>query len=107
MTRLKQPLCGRWLLSKTIRIPVRIRTSGRIEYFYGGDLPEMSDGTIGELVVPEWSITNQKEVSRLQQEYVVPFLPSRSVVMFAVDGNNTPAGLKQHLKNGALVHESV
>ena len=103
MTRLKQPLCGRWLLSKTIRIPVRIRTSGRIEYFYGGDLPEMSDGTIGELVVPEWSITNQKEISRLQQEHVVPFLPSRSVVMFAVDGNNTPAGLKQHLKNGAIL----
>ena len=106
MTKLKQPLCSRWLLSeqeKTIRIPVRIRTNGRIEYFYGGSLPKMSDGTIGDLVVPEWSITDQREVSRLQQEHVVPFLPSRSVVMFAVDGNNTPAGLKQHLQNGAIL----
>ena len=101
MTRPKQPLSGQWLLSeqkKTIRIPVRIRTNGGIEYFYGGALPEMGDGTIGDLVVPERSITDQREVSRLQQEHVVRFLPPRSVILFAVDGTNTPAELEQHLK---------
>ena len=106
MTRLKQPLCGQRLLSeqeKTIRIPVRIRTNGKIEYFYGGKLPEMLDGTIGDLVAPEWAITDQREVYRLQHERVVPFLPAESIVMFAVDGNNTPAELKQHLKDGALL----
>ena len=88
---------------KTIRIPVRIRTNGEVEYFYGGALPAMSDGTIGDLVVPEWSITGQKDVFRLQQEHVVPFLPARSVVMLAVDGTNTPAELKKHLKNAAIL----
>ena len=100
MTRPKQPVSGQWLLSeqgKTIRIPVRIHTDGQIEYFYGGALPKMH-GTIGDLVVPERSISDQREVCRLQQSHVVPFLDSGSLVMLAVDGTNTPAELKQHLK---------
>ena len=53
MTRPRQPLSGQLPeQKKTIRIPVRIRTKGGIEYFYGGALPEISDGTIGDLVVP-------------------------------------------------------
>ena len=101
MTRPKQPLSGQWLLSeqeKTIRIPVRIRTDGQIEYFYGGALPKMRHGAIGDLVIPERSISDQREVNRLQQSHVVPFLDSGSVVMLTVDGTNTPAELKQHLK---------
>ena len=106
MPRINQPLGGRWPLpeqEKTIRIPVRIRTDGQIEYFYGGALPEMRDETIGDLVVPERSITDQREVYRLQQERVVPFLDSGSIVMLAVDGTNTPAELKQHLKEAIAV----
>ena len=102
MPRINQPLGGRWPLpeqEKTIRIPVRICTDGQIEYFYGGALPKMTGETIGDLVVPERSITDQKEVCRLQQERVVPFLDSGSVVMLAVDGTNTPAKLKQHLRD--------
>ena len=101
MPRIRQPVGGRWPLpeqEKTIRIPVRIRTDGQIEYFYGGALPEMRDETIGDLVVPERSLTDQREVYRLQQERLVPFLDSGSIVMLAVDGTNTPANLKPHLK---------
>ena len=88
---------------KTVRIPVRIRTHGRIDYFYGGPLPKMREGTIGDLVVPERSITEKREVSRLQQDQVVRFLPSGSVVKFAVDGSHTPAELKQHLEDVATL----
>ena len=39
MTRPRQPLSGQLPeQKKTIRIPVRIRTKGGIEYFYGGAL---------------------------------------------------------------------
>ena len=106
MTRPKQPFWGQWLLSeqeKTVRIPVRIRADGRVEYFYGGDLPRILDGTIGDLVVPEFSITDRREVNRLQQEHVVELLPSGSEVMFAVDRNKTPASLKEHLKDGPIL----
>ena len=106
MTRWNQPFYGQGLLSeqeKTVRIPVRICADGRIEYFYGGDLPGILDGTTGDLVVPEWSLTDQREVTRLQQEHVVEILPSGSVVMFAVDGNKTPAKLREHLKDAERV----
>ena len=81
MTRPRQPLSGQLPeQKKTIRIPVRIRTKGGIEYFYGGALPEISDGTIGDLVVPERPISDQREVGRLQQSHAVPFLELGSVV---------------------------
>ena len=103
MTALKPPFYG--LIpsperEKTIRIPIRIGTEGQIEYFYGGDLPKMAAGTIGDLVVPERSIVDKKEVSRLQQEHVVQLLPSSSVVMLVVDHRGSPAELKKHLKKG-------
>ena len=88
---------------KTVRIPVRIRTHGRIDYFYGGALPKMREGTIGDLVVPERSITEKREVCRLQQDQVVQFLPSGTVVKFAVNGSHAPAELKQHLEEVATL----
>ena len=100
----RPPSQGLWSdQEKTIRIPVRICTDGRIDYFYGGPLPQMREGTIGDLVVPEWSITENREVRRLQQDQVVRFLPLGSIVKFAVDGRRTPAQLTQHLKNVAAL----
>ena len=101
MTAVKPPLYD--LIScpereKTIRIPVRVGMNGQIEYFYGGDLPEIRDGTIGDLVVPAWSIADEKEASRLQQEHVVQLLPSNSAVMLLVDHRGTPDKLKKPLK---------
>ena len=103
--RPNHPFYGQWLLSeqeKTVLIPVRIRADGRIEYFYGGDLPGILDGTVGDLVVPEWSLTDQREVSRLQQDHVVEILPTGSEVIFAIDGNKTPVKLREHLKDAPI-----
>ena len=88
---------------KTVRIPVRIRAHGRIDYFYGGSLPKMREGTIGDLVVPERSIIEKSEVCRLQQDQVVQFLPAGSVVKLAVNGSHAPAELKQHLEDVATL----
>src|SRR5687767_12261579 len=33
---------------KTVKIPIRVR-SGRIGFLYGGRLPKMRDGTVGDL----------------------------------------------------------
>ena len=61
----------------------------------------MREGTIGDLLVPERSITEKREVCRLQREKTVQFLPSGTVVKFAVNGSHTPAELKQHLEDVA------
>ena len=85
---------------KAIRIPVRVGKNGKIEYYYGGALPVIAEGTIGDLVVPAWSISEEKEALRLQQEHIVQFLPSGSVVMLVVDHRRTPDDLRKHLKKG-------
>lgn len=92
---------------KTIRIPVRIGTNGQIKYFYGGALPEIRDGTIGDLVVPARSIADKKEASRLQQEHVFSLLPSKSVVMLVVDHRGTPDELKKHVKKGVWLGSKI
>ena len=98
------PVQGPWSdHEKTVRIPVRIDAHDRIDYLYGGPLPKMREGTIGDLVVPERSITDKSAVCRLQQDQVVPFLRLGSVVRFAVDGRHTPAGLSQHLEDVATL----
>ena len=85
---------------KVIRIPVRVGKNGKIEYFYGGTLPVLMEGTIGDLVVPAWSIAEEKEAFRLQQEHIVPLLPSGSIVRLVVDHRHTPDDLRGHLKKG-------
>ncbi len=100
----RPPAHGLWKdHEKRVQIPVRIGTDGRIDYFYGGPLPKMREGTVGDLVVPEWSIAENREVCRLQKDQVVQILPSGSVVKFAVDGRRTPAHLKKHLENVATL----
>lgn len=85
---------------KAIRIPVRVGKNGKIEYFYGEALPVIAEGTIGDLVVPAWSISEEKEALRLQQEHIVQLLASGSVVMLVVDHRSTPDDLRKHLKKG-------
>lgn len=101
----KQPaIQGPWSdHEKTVRIPVRIHTHDQIDYLYGGPLPKMREGTIGDLVVPERSITDKSDVCRLQQDQVVRLLRLGSVVKFAVDGRHTPAELSQHLEDVATL----
>lgn len=84
--------------SKTVRIPVRIHSDGRIEYFYGGSLPSIRDGTIGDLVVPEYSLTEKDEVRLIQKEDVVLLLASGSTIRFAIDGTQTHPSLQKHLR---------
>ncbi|QTA88378.1 hypothetical protein [Desulfonema magnum] len=36
---------------KTVKIPVKV-VNGELKFFYGGDLPKLEDGTVGDLIVP-------------------------------------------------------
>jgi hypothetical protein len=85
---------------KHIRVPVRFDADGQIEYFYGGAVPKIAPGTIGDLVIPEASLTDPADVRRLDRGHQVELLPAGASVLFAVDGNDAPAELAKHLKDG-------
>ena len=40
-------------LNKTVLIPVRVR-AGALEFLYGGYIPRLKDGAIGDLGVPSY-----------------------------------------------------
>lgn len=75
--------------AKTVKIPVRI-VNGQVKYFYGGDLPKIKNDVIGELILPEYGISDHLFLNISQKEYEREILPEGSIVMVAVNSNNVP-----------------
>lgn len=65
------------LESKKVTIPVIIR-DGKLEYFYGGSLPEFEGSYIGDLVLPESSIKDKEFLNMLQKEVEAEILPENT-----------------------------
>jgi hypothetical protein len=65
---------------RTVRLPV-IAVKDELKFFYGGDLPSMKDGTIGELIIPEFSINKDYRLGLIHSETKKGFLPKGTVLM--------------------------
>lgn len=67
-------------LKKTVRFPVKV-VEGELKFFYGGDLPTMKDGAVGELIIPEFCITSDYRLGLIQKETEKEFLAKGTVLM--------------------------
>ena len=67
-------------LEHTVRIPFKI-VDGTLKYFYGGELPELKEGSIGDLVVPPWAFADDADRARLEQESVEPLVPAKTMLL--------------------------
>lgn len=76
-------------LEKTIRIPVVVM-NGNIRYFYGGNLPTIEDGAIGDLIISEYKVKDKRFVKISQWEEYKEILPVESTIMVAVASTNIP-----------------
>ncbi|GEM_PF-681588 len=76
-------------LEKTIRIPV-IVMNGIIRYFYGGNLPTIEDGAIGDLIIPEYKVKDKRFVEISQWEEYKEILPVDSTIMVGIASTNIP-----------------
>jgi hypothetical protein len=65
---------------KTVSLPVKV-VDGKLKFFYGGDLPVMEDGAIGELIIPEFYITNDYRLSLICRETKQEFLSEGTLLM--------------------------
>lgn len=74
---------------KTVKIPIRV-VDGQIKYFYGGNLPKIKEGTIGDLIVPEYCVSSSLALDVLMEENIVGILPAKSTIMAAVNRNQIP-----------------
>lgn len=73
--------------NKTISIPVRF-VKGKIEYFYGGKLPKLKDGVIGELILPSYAVEDKKFLVNISKENIVDLLPSGTKLFVEININN-------------------
>jgi len=60
-------------LSKTVKIPVEIKKNN-VEFYFEGPLPEIMDGTLGDLVVPLYAVKDTKFKNLLSEERKIPLL---------------------------------
>ena len=69
-------------LAKTVKIPVRI-VKGRITYFYGGPMPRLKEGTVGDLVLATCTVTGATG-DNLE---AVAITPAGTLLAFGIDGS--------------------
>lgn len=82
---------------KTIKIPIRI-VDGQVQYFYGGELPEMRN-VVGDLVIPAYALLDRVQAEKLSQEDGSEMLPAGSELMINVNVDTYSEGVLTKLRN--------
>lgn len=77
---------------KTIKIPV-IFEDGQIKFYYGGAMPIIEEGTIGELILPEYSVGSKEIVNKLQTKYDVKLFDRGTKLYLAMQNYYIPHSL--------------
>jgi hypothetical protein len=57
---------------------------GKLQFFYGGDLPELKDDTVGDLIVPENAIVDKAKLQQISNEMIKELLPMGIPLMIQV-----------------------
>ena len=82
--------------AKTIRVPVKV-VGGRLTYFYGGDLPKLKEGIVGDLVIPAFGVEAKEVRQKLLAVRNVPLLPASTVLLVRISDQSIPKILKSHI----------
>jgi hypothetical protein len=69
---------------KTVRILVRIK-NGQVFRFDSTSLPKISDGTLGDLILPASTLIDDKERQELQAESLLELLPAGTYVLVGLN----------------------
>lgn len=85
-------------LAKTIKIPIIIN-KGEVKFLYGGEMPEIDEGTVGDLILPEYSIKNKDMVKKLQENYIVELMGASAKLLLSVYDKFLPTDKKNLVLN--------
>jgi len=68
---------------KTVKIPIRVK-KGKFYFIYGGKTLKLSDGTIGDLIVPRYAVNDERKLNFLEREIEEIFLPEQTILMVQI-----------------------
>ncbi len=83
-------------LRRTVKIPIKI-VNGYPCLFPEGRLPELKDGTIGDLIVPADAFVDGRVAAQYNQERKAAFLPQGTRLMAQINPDKVPASHRDHL----------
>ena len=78
---------------KTLTIPVKV-VEGGFHYFYGGELPSLTEGTICDLIVPVWAFEDKDFLAKLEARQVEELLPKGASIFTAISSAKVPGNLR-------------
>lgn len=67
--------------ARRVQVPFKV-VKGRLLYLYGGGMPELAEGTIGDLLVPPSAFVNPYDRLRCEQQGREKLLPQGASLMF-------------------------
>jgi hypothetical protein len=86
--------------AKTTLVPVKV-INGKLQFFYGGEIPKLKEGTICDLIVSSYAIEDERELALLGRERVESFIEDGNSLMAQVyvkNANDLDQELMRSLK---------
>jgi len=80
---------------KTTRIPFKVVDGKLVHIYGGGEITELRQGSIGDIVVRTEDLTNEGRSKQYNSEKIVDFLPSGSTLRARVRTKHVPESLKE------------
>lgn len=95
-------------IERTVLIPIRVR-DGSVELLYGGPLPVLEDGTVGDLVVPAFAFRDAELLQQYIRELAGPILAAGTVLLASVSTATArrPEGVLDQPIDGSAVQGGV
>lgn len=84
---------------KTVKIPIKV-VDNEFKFFYGGELPKILDGAIGEIILPAYAIKNDYRVDKIGQRTRRQFLPKNTTLLVKISSksNSYNSGFLKKMK---------
>jgi hypothetical protein len=79
--------------ARSVRVPFRF-VNGQLTYFYGGPLPTIKNGAIGDLVLPAFDLAVDSVREALLAEKVVPLLDASTPLVIRISNRSIPRTLE-------------
>jgi len=87
--------------ARTVVLPVRV-IAGVVEFYYGGALPALKDGTIGDLVEPSSALQNWEILAPLSNSLDVPILAKGIHLLAGIRGRAETLSLSDEYRPASL-----
>lgn len=64
---------------KTVKIPIQVR-AGQIQFYFDGPMPDLKEGSIGDLVLPYYAVRDSKARKLFSEERKIPLFKKKTLL---------------------------